>query len=337
MHDATNLRQHRIAHCMTVGIVDPLEMIEVHQRESEGRLLRGPELAVEHVEKRSAVGESGERISACFARGLQFVELAFGHIAYGHNEARGLASRRFDGPQLRFQPAGLSVVFDRSFEDLGLTGLFGSFLERGGHHFTIECAEERRHMQALHVIAPTQPPRGGRGKADRSSAVQLQKRVVRMVGDKALHRLAIDQFVHYALALLDGNGHRECDQQQDDHIKLQEQGLLPQRYREFGEGARFAGKSSCRSSGYDQHRDGRSEAPEAETGENKRYDREEKGRQKRLGKSDYRNESGERKDRDKRQHAAPVAYVAIIRLRIGFEQQRQRQNEQRPKSVTDQP
>ena len=70
MHDPTDLRQHRIAHCMTVGIVDPLEMVEVHQRESEGRLLRGPELAVEHVEKRSAVGQAGERIGACFARGI---------------------------------------------------------------------------------------------------------------------------------------------------------------------------------------------------------------------------------------------------------------------------
>ena len=55
-HDSSDLLQHFVSHCMSMGIVDRLEVIEIDQGKPERSLVGKFELLFQHAEKGPAIG-----------------------------------------------------------------------------------------------------------------------------------------------------------------------------------------------------------------------------------------------------------------------------------------
>ena len=158
-----------------------------------------------------------------------------------------------------------------------------------------------------------------------------------MVGDQALHRFAITEFVEDPLTLLDYDGHRKSNQQQCREIELQEQRLLPQWHGKFGEDPGSHSQRERRRDGNHQHRDSGAEPAKPETGENEWYDGQEQQRHGRLVKRKARDQRGEAYHARKGQNPCAIAHISEVFPAIGLQEQGQRKHQQGAKSVPDPP
>jgi hypothetical protein len=122
-------QQELVAGLMAEGVVDELEVVEVHEQHRHGRFRPG-ELVLERLPQQAAVGQAGEAVVGGVVGQRLLEEAPFGHVLDGADEPAGAVGRQHGRHPDRHPAGGPVGALDLDLVDFGLRPLEDS-LEGG--------------------------------------------------------------------------------------------------------------------------------------------------------------------------------------------------------------
>ncbi len=217
---------------MAKGIIDRFEVVEIDNGEHEGAMRRIFEAGFQVAEEGAAVGQSGERVGIRFAQRAQLGVLADGDVAdrdgVACNRARdpawNIGARNGAYPSL--EPDLFVVAQHRAFEHASPTRLGTGLEQHGEHEGLVQRVEEDRQRLAHQFCLAAQPLACRGGEPNQALAVEIEQRVVRMIGDELLECSFLFELAVQQLAMLERHRNRQREQQQHGKVELEKQHLV---------------------------------------------------------------------------------------------------------------